>query len=420
MTVARSDAGALTGDTTVEVGPLAYRHEHGGWTVGSLQTGEAVDLPDIAVTVLRALEEGNTVGRAAEIAEQAHGERPDVLGFVDDLAELGFVRRHGDRPPESPSRPGGLSFRWLKPRAVSWVFRPAPVTIIATFILVALGLAIARGDVGFGYRDYFAFRYPGVSLAWSIAVFTVGALLHESWHLAAARAAGIPARISLSTRLIFLTAQTAAPLMWLATRRERLSFYLAGMTCDLVLASVSALIAMCCRSGTFPAEMAHSATLILLLGIISEFAFCLRTDVYLLIQELLRCRNLFEDARDYARFWIRRVVARSRRHHLPRDPTLELPVHERRPVRVYSAIMVAGSFSLLAFTAAYGLPITVTLYVRAAQGVLSAQPWRLIDGLGTLTVEGATQALLIGMLIRRWRQRFGPNTRWPCRHVSSG
>ncbi len=59
---------------------------------------------------------------------------------------------------------------------------------------------------------------------------------------------------------------------------------------------------------------------------------------------------------------------------------------------------------------AAGLPITVTLYVRAAQGVLSAQPWRLVDGLGTLTVEGATQALLIGMLIRRWRQRFGAST----------
>ena len=411
MTVAGSGAGALTGDTTVDVGPLAYRHEHGTWTVGSLQTGEAVDLPDIAVTVLRALEEGNTVGRAAEIAEQAHGERPDVLRFVDDLAGLGFVRRHGDEPPEqSPSRPAGLSLRWLNPRTVSWVFRPAPVTIIAAFILVALGLAITSGDVGFGYQDYFAFRYPGVSLAWSVSVVAVSVLLHESWHLAAARAAGIPARISLSTRLIFLTAQTAAPLMWLATRRQRLSFYLAGMTSDLVLASVSALIATRCRNGTLPAEMAHSATLILLLGVIAEFAFCLRTDVYLLIQELLRCRNLFEDARDYARFWTRRVMARIRGHHAEPDPTLELPVHERRPVRVYSAIMVAGSACLLAITAAYGLPISVTLYVRAAQGVLSAQPWRLADGLGTLAVEGATQALLIGMLIRRWRQRFGAST----------
>ena len=72
---------------------------------------------------------------------------------------------------------------------------------------------------------------------------------------------------------------------------------------------------------------------------------------------------------------------------------------------------LAGSAGLLAITAAYGLPISVTLYVRAAQGVLSLQPWRLVDGLGTLTVEGATQALLVGLLIRRWRQRFGASTR---------
>ena len=404
MTAAGSARPGLAEDATVEVGPLAYRCEHGCWTVGSLDTGEAVDLPGIAVTVLHALESGKNLDQAALDAEEAHGERPDVRGFVEELSELGFVRLPGQRPHE-PAEPGGLAFGWLAPRYVSWAFSPASGIVITAFILAAFGLAIGRHRLGFGYGSFFASRYPGVSLAWSVGVVTLSMLLHEFWHLAAARAAGIPARIKLSTRLIFLVAQTAAPLMWLASRRQRLCFYLAGMTCDLALAAAFAVVCTWCRAGTWPAAMAGSATLMLLLGVVYEFAFCMRTDVYLVAQELLRCRNLSGDARAYARYRVRRTMAAVRGQHPPADPTLELPRHERQPVRLYAAFLVAGCAVVLALTAAYGLPITVALYLRAARGVASAQPWRVLDGLATFGVEAGTQALFIVVAARRLRRR---------------
>jgi putative peptide zinc metalloprotease protein len=397
---------ALTNDSTVQVRPLGYRCERDRWTVGSLETGEAVELPEIAVTVLRALEDGKTLRAASLLALRTHGEEPDVRSFVEDLAELGFVRLAKEEPGEPPvHQAAGLSLPWLTPRQVSWAFRPASVIAIAAFILFAFGFAIARGRLGLGYRDFFVSGYPGVSLAWSVGVVTVTAVLHEFWHLAAARSAGIPARISMSTRLIFLSAQTAAPLMWLAPRRARLCFYLAGMTCDLLLAAGCALVAAGCRSGTLPAAMAGSATLILLLCVVYQFAFCLRTDIYLVVQELLRCRNLFEDARAYARYQAARVRPRNRGKQPPPDPSCDLPEHERWPVRVYCVFMVLGSAGLLAFSAAYALPITVVACVRAVQGVLSAQPWRVLDGLAALAIEGGSQVLLLHLLRLRWKHR---------------
>lgn len=397
---------AVTGESTVQVRPLGYRCERGCWTVGSLETGEAVELPEIAVTVLRALEEGNSLDESAVLAARAHGEQPDVRSFVEELSELGFVRlagREQAEPPDHHTR--GLSLPWLAPGHVSWAFRLASMAAIAAFIVVAFGLAIAEGRVGLGYREFFVSGYPGVSVAWSIGVVTVITFLHEFWHLAAARAAGIPARISLSTRLIFLTAQTAAPLMWLAPRRARLCFYLAGMTWDLLLAAGCALVATGCRSGTLPAAMASSAILILLLGVLFEFACCLRTDLYLVLQELLRCRNLFEDARTYAAYRIRRLRACAEGQEPLADPTLELPDRERRPVQIYSLFLVVGSAVLVALWAAYGLPITIMLWVRAAQEVLSAQPWRVLDGLATLIIEGGVQVLLVRLLVLRWKRR---------------
>jgi putative peptide zinc metalloprotease protein len=394
----------LDADATVEVRPLRYRCDQGCWTVGNLATGDAVDVPEIAITVLRALEAGNTLSEAARVAEEAHGEDPDVLAFVEELAELGFVRLPDERTDRLAAKPAGLYLNWVTPRLVSWAFSPMSVVLVAAFIAAAVSLAIVKGRLGISYQAFFASRYPGVSLAWSLGVVTVSALLHEFWHLAAARSAGIPARIGLSTRLIFLTAQTAAPLMWLASRRQRLCFYLAGMTSDLVLAAAAILVATWCQSGTWPATMASSAALILLLGVLDQFAFCLRTDVYLVIQEMLHCRNLFGDARAYARFRVRYAARRGREQAL-RDPTLDLPAHERRPVRLYSVFMVAGSAALLTITAVYWLPISIALCVRAADEVGSAQPSQVVDGLSTLAAEAGTLALLTCLLALRWRRR---------------
>lgn len=62
--------------------------------------------------------------------------------------------------------------------------------------------------------------------------------LHEMAHLIAARAAGVPARLSISHRLWVLVAQTG---IWLASKRQRLLAVLAGSLLD---ATVSALLIM--------------------------------------------------------------------------------------------------------------------------------------------------------------------------------
>jgi putative peptide zinc metalloprotease protein len=397
----------LTAETSVQVARLGYHCERDRWTVGSLETGEAIDVPAIAVTVLQALERGQTIGAAADIAEQAHGARPDVCGFVADLAELGFVRMAGTEPAITGDDLAyrSSSLRWLTARHVSWAFHPVTIAVGAAFVVCAFSLAAAVGKLDLSYRGIFISSYPGVVLLWSAAVVAVTASLHELCHLAAARAAGIPARISLSTRLIFLTAQTAAPLMWLACRRDRFRFYVAGMACNVLLAAGCAVVEICCRGGTMPAVMAISAMLMLLLGVASEFEFYLRTDVYLIVQELTRCRNLFGDARAYARYRADLLRERFRHCARPADPTADLPEDERRPVRVYCAVMVLGSAIALILAAAYGLPISIVMYARAARELLSAQPLRILDGGTTFVIEGGLQLLVVWLLARRWMER---------------
>jgi putative peptide zinc metalloprotease protein len=398
---------ALTDGSTVGVTRLGYRCERDSWTVGSLDTGEAIDVPAIAVTVLRALEQGKTIGTAADIAEQEHGERPDVCSFVTDLAELGFIRITAQTAPVCGTgvAESGSSLQWLKARHVSLAFHPATVTVASVLIVCAFCLAAAAGRLDLSYRSVFISRYPAVVIAWSACVMALTAMLHEFSHLAAARVAGIPARISLSSRLIFLTPQTAAPLLWLASRRDRFRFYLAGTCCDVTFAAGCALTTLYCRTGTLPAKMASAAMLMLILGIASEFLFCMRTDIYLVVQELTRCRNLFGDARAYGQYLTSLVRALATHRAHPADPTADLPAHEQWPVRVYCAFMVIGSAALVALTAAYGLPLAVVLYVRAAHELVSGQALRVLDGAVTFIIDGSSNLLLARLLALRWARR---------------
>jgi hypothetical protein len=87
----------------------------------------------------------------------------------------------------------------------------------------------------------------------------------------------------------------------------------------------------------------------------------MRTDLYFVLQDLTRCRDLYGDGVAYTKYAARRTL---RRTTAP-DPSLELPAHERRAVRVYSVVLVVGTTLCLAFLATVTLPADITLFARA-------------------------------------------------------
>jgi putative peptide zinc metalloprotease protein len=405
-----------TGSSRVRLSCLTYHREGETWSVGCADSGEVVDLPPIGITVLCRLETGATFDQAGACAKERHGEAPDVAEFVEDLVELGFVT-HIDDVPVRADEPGsapsaGSSLAWLKSQHVQWLFSwPAQVCVLL-FITCGFAVAFAEHRLHLEYRAYFASRYPAVTIAWSLAVFAASATLHESAHLVAARSAGVPARITLSTRLIYLMPQTSAPLLWLVDRRLRLRFYLAGMVSDLALAAGTAMISTLLSPQSTAARLADSATLMIVIGALLQCAVCLRTDLYLVVQALLGCRNLYADARAYAVYLCRRVSGIA---GALSDPTDELPVRERRRVRVYAGFMVIGVAGLLVMSGFYGVPIALSLYVQAFHAIGTGRPLQIVDGSAAI-VFGIGADLLPFYLILKRLARQSSNVR---RYVSA-
>jgi putative peptide zinc metalloprotease protein len=381
---------------------LASRPDGEDWIVGRVATGEFVGLPAEAMTFLGALRDGGTVVAAKRQTELVHGEDIDALDFISDLIGLGFVATVDDEviteeQPRAPSLP------CLRPHHVSWLFRvPA---------LVAVGSLIVAGTVvsaisGFpGYRAFFALANPGLTLALVAVIGMATIALHEFSHLAAARAAGVYGWFGWGSRLWFLVAQTSVPGLWMASQGVRLRVFLAGMTCDLMVFSACAIGAASTSTASSAHRVLELICLITLIGVMEQFLFFMRTDVYLVVQELTGCKNLFGDATEYLRYLARRTV-RGASASQP-DPLAELPSAERRPVRLYAAIMIAGCAVMVLVSAFYGLPVEIGIYVRAAhelaRGLSTSRIPLVVDATAALIVSVAFQALLVRTLLRTYQ-----------------
>jgi putative peptide zinc metalloprotease protein len=414
---------SVTPQAGIRLHPLVMTEAaDGSWIVGREDTGEFAEMPAEGATFLRALQHGEPVDGAAALVLAEHGEEVDADDFLEVLADLGFIAELDGVPTGPPRREQSL--RWLRPGHVRWVFRWPALAGLAAFVVACAVLAASHHDLVPGYHAFFITPAPSLTVALNAAMLLAALGLHEFWHLAAARAEGVYARIGLGTRLQFLVAQTTVSGLWAAPRRVRIRVYLAGPAADLVLIAGCYLGLSLTAPGDFGHRTLEAFSLGLWLGIGYEFAIYMRTDIYFVVQELLSCKNLYTDAVGYLRYAAAKVM---RRAPGP-DPRLELPVHERGPVRLYSGLMLAGTVVTLAIFACYEAPIAVVLFIdgikQFGHGVSTGNAVWTGDGALAMVIMAVPEVLFArlfwrkhGAKIRRALSRLRPGL---ARTASSG
>jgi putative peptide zinc metalloprotease protein len=381
----------------VRLHALDSRPDGDEWIVGRRATGRFVALPEVGKQALDLLGQGLTPDEVGERLRARTGDDVDVPDFVEALLGLGFVAEVDGRvidqePPPTPA------LAWIRPRHVRWLLSPAvPVAVV---LLIAVTL-LTRPPVPLDHRTLLWSAHGSAVLALGAAVGWSLLLLHECAHLLTARATGVAGRMRLGTRLQFLVMQTDISGIELAPRRHRLTAYLAGIATNLTAACLAALAAGV-TTGT-PRRVLAAVALLALLPLPFQFLVFLRTDLYFVLQDLTRCRDLFGDGVAYTRYRARHLLGRRGRRTDDRDPSLGLPVHERRAVRVYSVVLVVGTTLCLAFFAAVTLPADLTLFARAVvEAGTGRSAWDRLDGIAVVVTLGGLHAL---WLRTWWRGR---------------
>ncbi|MEV5757209.1 hypothetical protein AB0L61_10655 [Streptomyces tendae] len=412
MSTAADGPPRITPTTRVLLHDLAVRRDRDEWIVGRMTTRTFVALPAAGARAVELLGAGLSVGRTEESLRAETGEEFDIADFVGDLAALGFVARIGDHavPDAEPPR---ASLPWLRPRHVRLALHPVIPLLVGALLAAAAVVLVRRPDLLPGYRDLLWSRHGSVVLLSGAAAGWTLLLAHELAHLVTARAAGVPGKMRLGTRLQFLVMQTDISGIELASRRHRLTAYLAGIALNLSVASSLVLILALTEPGTTAHRLLAAALLLALLPLPFQCMVFTRTDLYFVLQDLTGCRDLYGDGLAYARYRARRSVRSMRTVRTVRrgvgagdrddDPSARLPAHERRAVRLYSVVLVVGTAACLTFMAAVTLPVDVALLVRAVRGLGPGHGLAgNADAVTVLVVLGGVNVL---WLVTWWRNR---------------
>lgn len=385
---------------------LSVRPEDGEFVVGRVDIGNFVAMPEVGARAIEYLSQGCTVAEARALLADDYGEEIDLDDFVSNLVELGFVQSIDGREIQTgDAKPPNLP--WLRPNYVRWIFS-WPMRLLYVGLLAAAAFAVLlRPELIPHYQDFFWTGTTSLLILTGTLLSTMLVAGHELAHLIAARSLGVPARIGFGTRLTRLVVETDVTGVWALPRRERYRVYLAGIAWDLLAAAVAILVLAYGSPGNVVASLLRVLVMLAFLGIVGQFAFYMRTDVYFVVMDLLRCRNLFEDARANLRYVMRRiqqVLAGQVLETRLSSPLAQLPAHERPKVQLYTWFMAVGSAISLTFFALYSLPIMVGLCVNAVEsiqtGMASKQVTMMADGVATLVVEIGFQILFIRTLVR--------------------
>jgi hypothetical protein len=389
----------ITGSTRIRLHPLQMRSDGEEWCVGRITGGRFVAVPAIAVDVLRLLDGDRSVGEVADRLRETRGRDVDVGRFAEQLVRLGYVAAL-DGAPVADTTAVRPTWPWLTAAHCRWI--QSPVTVVTALALVALGIAavVARPALLPTYRDMFWNPHLSAVLLGNAAIGWMVLLLHELAHLAAARGVGVPGRIRFGTRLQFLVVQTDVTGVWATPRRSRVTVYLAGMVLQLAIAAVAVLARAVAGPDTTAGTFLGAVVVLSLASLPFQCMLFMRTDLYFVVQDLARCRDLYGDGSAY--LW---HLARRARRIASVDPSAGLPVRERRVVRSYAPFLGVGTVLCLAFAVVVSVPVGLTVLGRAVTGLLGrAGPVGVLDGAVALLLSVTVWTIWA----RAWWRRHGP------------
>jgi hypothetical protein len=360
----------------------------------------------VGAEVVQMLQAGNTPAEVKR-ALCVKYETPDITlaPFLQSLVQAGFVRAVAGRPVVV-SRPSATKSARMHREHIAWLFTAPMLALYAGLIAAGVAIAVLQPGLLPRPRDVILGQNYALTVLASFLISLANVAKHEAAHVVAAKYIGIEARCSLSHRLFFPVIQTDLTDLWLVDPRRRYIAYVAGMVSDLVLAALLLIVLWLAGQGSLmigPMSVSAMKLAIIVIagGIVWQFNLFMRTDVYYIIANALRCRDLAHDARRYLLYRVRRLLRKAALADAPM-----LSKREARIVPVYTAIVVVGTTAAVLTAAAY--VFTVLFFVFAtghtgmsvASGVAPGPQQR-----AAVAVMLAISVALLGVSLVRERRR---------------
>ena len=377
---------------------LVIRKEGEEYVIGRKYSAVYIAIPPIGLEALNLLKHNHSIEETIDVLNKKYKESVEIDSFVENLISKGFVKSIDGRILSEQKKELKGWFTWIQQRHVAWLFSKPALIIYGAMSLFALFLILLNPQYIPKYQDMFFYDWLAVII---LATFLVGWILvfkHEMFHLLAARSVGVDARFSLSNRLHYVVAQTDVTNLWSVDREKRYIVYLSGILSDLVFISVFIYYIWLSDMNILPYNKffySFSKMIILLefFGIIFQFQFFIRTDMYYVIATKCRCKNLMQDAKNLVKNTLHRIMPK----HIKQVDQSNIPQYEMKAIRVYAVLFLLGTIIVLTIFFAFGLPITLVIindYIYNIINGINTNTRYLYDGIAVIISTGIYFSLL--------------------------
>lgn len=360
----------LTRDAVITVLPFTQQREGEDIIIGRVETGMFLAVPPEAVEILENLAQGHTVGAVTDSYHSKYGEVPDLDDLLTFLEAKGIVStvpldsHINDRPSTLPISRVRYHFSSFPTSIAQRLFSRVNLSICLALVVVTGCLCVKHPALLPRARDLYFPDHRTISWVILLMAGYATLFLHEFAHLVAARALGVNSRLAISHRLWYLVAETDLTGLWSVPKQKRYLPMLAGVIVDATSGCLLLLVIYVNDFywqvlPTLAVRVMRAMAFTYFMRIAWQGLLYVRTDFYYVIAAVFNCKSLMRDTETFLRNRLSSLIPRIRK-----VDQSSIPAAERRIIRIYAVLWVAGRLAAVALLCAVTIPVAI-LYIRS-------------------------------------------------------
>ncbi|RJQ17156.1 RIP metalloprotease [Candidatus Woesearchaeota archaeon] len=373
---------------------LSITKDKSHYIVGREKTEIFVLMPKLGVDIIQEIKKGHALDAVEKAVRAKHGF-VDLRGFVHALIEHGFVKTLDKKSLHD--EPAKKLYDFIQPKIARPFFSPLAYTVYFMLFLFALAVLIMNPQYFPRSRDYFFTDLYIILLPLSFLAGWFFVLLHEFGHYLAARSLQVKAKFGITHKLHFLVAITDVTNLYAVSREKRFRVIFAGMLADCLVIAVSLLL-------LFFSDMFFHFSLLLygflkfiilleFFGLLWQFLFFLKTDIYYAFEHWLGIYNLLEKTKLYIKSKFQPLFVF---HPHP---------YEKKVIQWYALFVIVGLLITIGFFVFYSIPILYALLRTSigniVRGFIAMNFTFFYDKLLFLLFFSVNQSLLIYAIMKK-------------------
>lgn len=326
------------------------------YILGRPDLGTYVAVPEPGAVLIQALRAGASLSDATRQASAAAGAEVDGRDFLTGLSQAGLLTTG------TAAKTPGRRLRWVEDLPTGLVrplFGRTAWVVYTAAAVAAVWLLVARPGLRPSFEDLWFLSDPMWSVLAGIPLSLALTSGHECWHWLAARALGVPSRIRVSRRGIFLVLESDLTQLVTVPRHRRYSPMLAGMAFDTSVLALSLGLRLGFREEalTFHPMLDRLLALVVIrqvIGLVWQLcAVAWRSDSYALLANALACQNLYRATWLTTKSRIWRLTARDGEELSGIGP------HDRAVASWFAFVYLVGGVAMVALLVDYVFPVTL-------------------------------------------------------------